>query len=218
MMERESVIEWIEQHRVIVIVRGVASDKLVPLAEALCEGGIRAMEFTYNACGDPSDETVAENIRRATEAMAGKMLVGAGTVLTEKQVELTAAAGGCFVISPDVNETVIRKTRALGLVSIPGALTPSEITQANRAGADFIKLFPADLFGPKYVKTLSAPLSHVRFLAVGGVNDQTIPAYLAAGVKGFGVASAVLDREAIAKGDFDRITALTRSFLKSFPQ
>ena len=150
---RNEVIEAISREKIIVIVRGVAREQIIPLAEALYRGGIRLLEITYDAKGIVTDEYTAESLKMLIEHFAGRGLYfGSGTVLSEEQVELTAGAGGAFVISPDVNEAVIRKTRELGLVSIPGALTPSEATAAHRAGADFVKLFPVTSLGVGYIK------------------------------------------------------------------
>jgi 2-dehydro-3-deoxyphosphogluconate aldolase/(4S)-4-hydroxy-2-oxoglutarate aldolase len=143
------------------------------------------------------------------------MLIGAGTVLNEEQVNLTAEAGGGFIISPDINEAVIRRTVARGLVSIPGALTPSEITSAHRAGADFVKLFPIADLGINYVKSVRAPLSHIRLLAVGGINTQNISDYLKAGVCGFGIGSNIIDKEMLQRGDFKGIEALARDYTEA---
>jgi len=107
-----------------------------------------------------------------------RMYMGAGTVITQKQVELTKSAGGGFVISPDTYNSVINKTRELEMVSIPGALTPTEIQAAHRYGADFVKLFPIINLGVDYVKALKASLSHIKLLAVGGINNNNIREYL----------------------------------------
>lgn len=124
---REKVIKAIEKEKIVVIVRGVESDKLIPLAKAMYDGGIRLLEITYSANGSVSDEDTAKNIEMLAKEFEGKMYIGAGTVLTKKQVELTKNAGGKFIISPDTNKEVIEETIKLGLVSMPGALTPSEI-------------------------------------------------------------------------------------------
>lgn len=207
------IIRAIEEHKIIVIVRGVPRKDLLPMAEAMYEGGIRLIECTYDAKGLIPDEEIAGNIALLREAFAGRLTVGAGTVMTEKQAEMTARAGGKFVISPDTNVDIIRKTKELGLVSIPGAMTPTEIAAAHRAGADFVKLFPIDLCGGvKYLKTISAPLSHVRILAVNGITAENMGDFLAAGAKGVGVGSGIVNKEKIAAGDFAAITALARRY------
>ena len=208
----ENTIQFIEKHKIIVIVRGVEKEKLLPLAEAMYQGGIRLIECTYDASGKIADEEIAANIRMLAEHFEGKMAVGAGTVLTEKQVELTKKAGGTFIISPDTNPELIAFTKKCGLVSIPGALTPTEVASAHRAGADFVKLFPINLHGSKYVKDLRAPLSHIRMLAVGGITVHNLKEYLEAGAVGVGVGSGIVDKKMIAENRFDDIVNFARQY------
>ena len=210
---REQVIQSVLNEKIVVIVRGIEKDKLIPLAEAMYAGGIRLLEITYSATGNPTDEETAENIRILSEHFEGRMYIGAGTVLTPEQVEYTAKAGGKFIISPDTNPEVIKKTREIGLVSMPGSLTPSEITLADRSGADFVKLFPVTSLGVDYVKAVKAPLSHVRLLAVGGVNEANIPDYLKAGVDGFGLGSNIVDKKLINAGNWNGITDLAKRYV-----
>ena len=125
----QAVIDKIEAEKIVAIVRGIAKEDLVQLVEAMYEGGIRLVEVTY---GKMSDEETALCIKMLADTFAGKMYVGAGTVLTKKQVALTKEAGGQFIISPDANKSVIRKTKRMQMVSIPGVLTPTEITKAVR--------------------------------------------------------------------------------------
>ena len=146
------------------------------------------------------------------------MLIGAGTVITEKQVELTAAAGGKFIISPDTFVDVIKKTRELGLVSMPGALTPSEIQTAHRAGADFVKMFPITNMGPEYVKAVKAPLSHIKLLAVGGVDNNNMADYLKVGISGFGIGSNITDKKMLANEDWAGITKLAEVYVAAAKQ
>ena len=214
-MIKNDVIKLIENEKIIVIVRGVNKEDLIPLATAMYNGGIRLLEITYSANGSVSDEQTAENIKLLADYFDGKMVIGAGTVLTEKQVELTYKAGGKFIISPDSYDKVIKKTNELGLVSIPGALTPTEIQSANRAGADFIKLFPITDLGVSYFKAVKAPLSHVKFLAVGGINENNMSDYLKAGICGFGIGSNIVDKKLINEKKYDKITELAKTFVSA---
>ena len=210
---RETILRAVREEKLVVILRGVAQDKIIPLAEAMWQGGVRLLEVTYDASGKTPDAVTADSIRRLCEHFGDRMHIGAGTVLTPEQVDMTAAAGGKFIISPDVCEAVIRRTRALGLVSMPGALTPSEMTAAHRAGADFIKLFPATNFGPEYIKAVSAPLSHLTILAVGGVDESNMADYLKVGVGGFGVGSNIVDKKLLAAENWAGITALAARYV-----
>ena len=209
---RAAVINAIGEHKIIAIVRGVERERLIPLAEALYAGGVRLIEVTYNACGTPSDEETAENVALLASHMKGRMYVGAGTVLTVGQVELTKNAGGAFIISPNVSEAVIAHTRFEGLVSIPGALTPTEIVAAHEAGADFVKLFPVGNMGSAYIKAVSAPLSHIPMLAVGGVTPDNLQEYRAAGAVGFGIGTNIVDKNLLKQEDYEGITALARRY------
>ena len=209
---KNQVINKILEEKIVVIVRGIASDKIIPLAEAMYEGGIRALEITYNASNMDENAEVAGNIKKLVDHFGDRMIIGAGTVLTTEQVELTKAAGGTFIISPNAKEEIIRKTCELGLVSIPGALTPTECVDAHDAGADFVKLFPITSLGSSYVKAMKAPLSHIRFLGVGGIDETNMDEYLKAGVCGFGIGSNIVSKKLIEAGDYKAITELARAY------
>lgn len=210
---REETIHAIEKEKLIVIVRGVSREHLIPLAEAIYEGGIRLMEITYDASGKTSDEETASRIALLTEHFGDRMMIGAGTVLTETQVTLTKSAGGRFVISPNTDMGVIWRTKLMDMVSIPGALTPTEAQTAHLAGADFVKLFPLDAMGVGYLKAISAPLSHIQFLAVGGIDENNMGVYLNAGAKGFGIGSNIVKKEWILNGNYEAITALAKKYV-----
>ena len=211
----KSVREEILDSKVIIIVRGVELARLLLLADALIEGGVKLMEITYAAHDESSDERIAADIKALNEYTEGRMYIGAGTVTRERQVELTRNAGGKFIISPDTAPEIIAATKKAGLISIPGALTPSEITAAHRLGADFVKLFPANQMGPSYLKAIKAPLSHISLLAVGGVNENTIPDYLAAGASGFGIGTTFGNPEYLKCGRFDKITDAARMYVEA---
>lgn len=212
MLDREKIIKDIEENKIIVILRGFSEEQLVNCVEAIEKGGIKLVEVTFDKSGVVSDETTAKYIRTLKERFQGKMRVGAGTVLTEEQVEFAYKAGAEFIISPDCYENVIKKTRELGMVSIPGSLTPTEVANAHRYGADFVKLFPNSELPISYLKAVSVPLSHVKILAVGGVNADNLLSYLNAGAKGIGVATAIADKKAIANGDYAEITRRAKLF------
>lgn len=206
------VIEAVEKNKIVVIVRGIEKEKLIPLAQAMYDGGIRLLEITYSADKSISDEETAQNIKMLTEHFGDKMYIGAGTVLTEEQVAMTRDAGGKFIISPDTNPDVIKMTKKLGLVSMPGALSPSEIQAAHRSGADFVKLFPAVNLGIDYVKAVKAPLSHIKLLAVGGINESNMSDYLKAGVCGFGIGSNIVSKKLVDANDFNAVTELAKKY------
>ncbi len=209
-MNKQTIINDIETNKLIAILRGIPSEKLVAVAQALYDGGIRLLEVTYNATGAVPDEETAANIHKLAEHFAGRMHIGAGTVLTTKQVQLTKEAGGTFIISPNVKQAVIEETVAQGLVSIPGVFTPSEACDAVDYGADFVKLFPVTNMGSSYVKAIKAPLSHIKFLAVGGIDETNMQEYLDAGVCGFGIGSNITNKKMIDNNDFAGLTELAK--------
>lgn len=210
---KEKIIRAIKREGLIAIVRGVQKELLIPLAEAMYAGGIRLLEITYSANGAVSDEETAARIGMLKKHFGDRMHIGAGTVLSVGQVELTCAAGGEFIISPDCNPDVIEATNRLGLVSVPGAFSPTEAQAAHRAGADFVKLFPVTNLGADYVKAISAPLSHISFLAVGGIDLDNMKEYRAAGVCGFGIGSNIIDKKMLAAQDFAGIEELARRYV-----
>ena len=212
MLNREEIIRDIENNKIIVIMRGFTEEQLVNSVEAMEKGGIRLVEVTFDQSGKVSDETTASYIKALRERFEGKVRVGAGTVMSEAQAELAYKAGAEFIISPDCCESVIRKTRELGMVSIPGVFTPTEAANAHRYGADFAKLFPNSEVNVSYLKALAVPLSHIKFLAVGGVNADNMKEYFAAGAKGIGIATAIADKKAIGMGDYGEITRRARLF------
>ncbi len=209
----EEMINALKDNKIVVIVRGVAKEKLVPLAEALYKGGIRFIEITYSANGSTPDRETAENIRMLCDAVGDRMYIGAGTVLTPQQVELTKNAGGCFIVSPDVSVDVIEKTCELGMMSLPGALTPTEIQTAHKAGAHFIKLFPITSMGAEYIKSVMAPLSHIDFLAVGGIDLTNMNEYLDTGITGFGIGTNIANKELLSNNDYEGLESLAREYV-----
>ena len=198
--------QWIKQGKIIAILRGVESEICLRVAEALFNGGIRSMEITYDQKRPETWESTAGAIQEVARQFPGKLLVGAGTVTSPELVDLTAKYGGQFIVSPDTNVDVIRRTRDVGLVSIPGALTPSEILTAHHAGANMVKLFPAAQFGVSYLKAVRSPINNVDILAVGGINKDNINEFRAAGAVGVGVGGNLVNSEWIETGKFHKIT------------
>ena len=171
---------------VIAILRGITPDEAVPVLELLIETGIAAIEVPLN-----SPEPLI-SIRRMVKAAGDRATIGAGTVLTADEVEAVAAVGGKIIVSPNTDARVIRATRAAGLQSWPGAMTPSECFAALEAGATGVKLYPADLIGPKGLKALRAVLPKgTRLYAVGGAGPENFADWIAAGADGFGIGTAL---------------------------
>ena len=205
-MEREKIIQQVERQKIIAIIRGVEPEKSLKVAQALYAGGIRMIEVTFDQKDEEKQKGTAESIRLISEYFQGKVSVGAGTVTSVRLVEMAAKAGAQYIISPDTSESVIKKTRELGLVSMPGAVTPTEILNAHRWGADFVKLFPIGSFGTSYIKAVKAPINHIKLLAVGGVNENNIINFLDAGCCGAGIGGNLVNKKWIETGEFEKIT------------
>ena len=211
---REKVLQWIENEKVIAIVRGVEPEQCEAVAEALYIGGIRLLEITYDQENPGNWQGTADTIGRIAKKYEGRMFIGAGTVTNSALVELTATAGGKFIVSPDTDVAVIKKTLELGLVSMPGAMTPSEIKTAHNAGADFVKVFPAGNLGPGYLKAIRTPLSHIKMTAVGGINEENAAEFLKAGASGLGVGGNLAKKAWIEAGEYDKITDAARNLVE----
>ncbi len=203
----ENVCEYLDESRIIVICRRLEDEYLIPTAEALYEGGIRLMEVTFDTSGMFPRHATLSQIEALRKHFDRRMSIGAGTVLSEKDVDEAFSAGASFTVSPDANPSVIAETKRLGMISVPGAYTPTEIQSAHLAGADYIKIFPANIAGADYFRMISTPLAHIKMLAVGNMDEKTIPAFRAAGAYGFAVGTYLLNRTYMEQGKFDLITA-----------
>lgn len=212
---KKQIIQRVLDKKIVVIVRGVYGEDCLKLAEALCEGGIELMEVTFDQSSAENQQKTVDTIRLINEKLGDKVVMGAGTVTTLEMLDAAYQAGAKFIVSPDMNPQVIAKTAELGLVSMPGAMTPTEILTAYRAGADFVKIFPVANLGAAYVKAVRGPLNQIPLLAVGGVNEKNVGDFIKAGAVGAGVGGNLVNKDWIAAGEFDKITALAKEFIKN---
>ena len=208
-----NTLDFISQNKVITICRRVYGEDLLKLADALYAGGIKMIEVTFDQADPDCIEKTGECIRALCDWFGDKMMFGAGTVLNAEQVEAAAKAGARYIISPNVDADVIAKTKELGLVSMPGAMTPSEILTAHKLGADIVKLFPAGYLGFGYIKDILGPISHVKLCATGGVTEENWGKYLEFGFAGAGISGRLCDKKCIAAGDFEEITRRAKVFM-----
>lgn len=180
-----STLFQILEHKIIAIIRGAHPHDVVKIAEALYAGGIRILEITMNSA-EP-----LHVIKAVAGRLGDKMVIGAGTVLDIESAKQAVAAGARFILSPIANEDVIEMARSLGVISIPGAFTATEIYNAYKNGADIIKVFPA--ISPSYIKDISGPLPQIKLLPTGGINIENIKEYKKAGAAGFGIGSSLVN-------------------------
>jgi len=180
------------------------------LVDAMMAGGVTVVEVTMTV---PNALTL---LRELKQRHGKKLLLGSGTVTDATQAAATIDAGAEFVVSPSLHLDVIAKTRELGRVSIPGALTPTEVIAAWRAGADYVKVFPCSAMGgASYLKSLLAPFPEVKLIPTGGVTLQTAPDFLKAGARALGVGTDLVNATAIAEGKPDLVTNTARAYLEA---
>lgn len=200
---------------IVAIIRGYEPDVCLRLAEAYFKGGINMVEVTFNQKAPQTWKDTAAAIKAIKDTFNDSVMVGAGTVLTEEQLKICEDAGGEFMVTPNMNASLIRKCVADGLMAMPGALTPTEAVEAYNAGAKYVKIFPAGVLGPRYIKAITAPLSHIPFLAVGGISPDNVADFIKAGCAGAGVGGNLTNKEWIKAGEWDKITAIARELVNN---
>lgn len=177
---------WLEACPLVAILRGVEPDEVVAIGAALVEAGFRVIEVPLNS------PNPLESIRRLARDFGDKALIGAGTVLDPASIQGIAEAGGRLIVMPHAGEAVVRAAKSRGLLAVPGFATPTEAFAMLEAGADALKLFPAEASGPPVLKAMRAVLPKtVPVLPVGGITPEKMPGYLEAGAAGFGLGSAL---------------------------
>lgn len=204
---RDTDVQRILSTGIVAILRADDGERLVEVAETLHEAGIDVIEVTFTVPG------VLQIIADVRKRLGDRVLLGAGTVLDTESARAAFLAGAEFLVSPTVNTDVIRLARRYDKVVMPGAFTPTEVLTAWEAGADFVKVFPANIGGPGYLKALKGPLPQVRLLPTGGVNLETITPFLKAGASAVGLGSALVESAAVRDGDMDRIRQLAEQYV-----
>ena len=206
MSEREKIASQIMAEGLVAIVRVPRPELALPLAKALVAGGIRAVELTM------SIPNALEAVRTVDRELGDKILLGVGTVIDDDTCRSAIDAGAKYVISPITRPSLVAAAHALDRPVMLGAYTPTEAQAAHEAGSDFVKIFPADTLGPSYIKSLLAPLPHLRIVPTGGVNLDTMEAFLAAGSAALGTGSALLKKEIIAGENWGELERLAKRF------
>ena len=205
-MSHEATLKRILDGGIVAVVRAESSASLVGVVQALAEGGVTAAEITFTV------PDAVEVIRQVRREVGDAVVLGAGTVLDPETARAALLAGAEYIVSPVVNLEVIRLCRRYDKVVMPGAFTPTEVVTAWEAGASVVKIFPADVGGPAYLKALRGPLPQVRLMPTGGVDLTTAEAFLKAGACCLGVGGSLVEPKAVAASDFSRIRDLARQF------
>ena len=209
MLMKKQILE----NKIVAIIRGVDLDHMNDTVGALLKGGINLVELAINHESDASISETLASLKLVKKTYGDKVFLGAGTVLTTDQVKMAVDAGAEYIISPGKDLKVIEAAKSLDKISIPGALTPSEITEAYYAGADFIKIFPAGALGIEYIKAVRAPLAHIPLIAVGGVDMDNMTEFLDSGVVGVGIGISLVDTSVVYNENYEKIERLARQYV-----
>lgn len=202
-------LEKILDSGVVAVIRGAKPEKIMAVAKALYEGGVTTLEITVET------PKVLSLIEQVASEYGDKLVIGAGTVLDPETARAAIMAGAQFIFSPTVNPQTIQMAKRYGVVSIPGALTPTEILTAYEHGADVIKVFPANVFGPGYLKDVHGPLPHIPLMPTGGVDLSNAASYIKAGAVAVGVGSSLVSfKGAVDEAYLNSLTQTARHFVE----
>ncbi|WP_067617975.1 bifunctional 4-hydroxy-2-oxoglutarate aldolase/2-dehydro-3-deoxy-phosphogluconate aldolase [Alicyclobacillus acidiphilus] len=199
-MKMGQVAQFLEDARVVVVVRRLPEEVFADVIRALIDGGIQALEITMDAKG------AAGLIRQVRDAYGDRATIGAGTVLTEGQLKEAVEAGAEFLVGPHFDPALLSLANERGLPLIPGVLTPSEIQSARLAGAEALKIFPAGTMGPGYIKDLLGPFHDLQAMVTGGITEDNAPEFIRAGAKAVGMGSSLFPKDEIANRDYAAIS------------
>src|SRR5215475_367639 len=211
-MSKEDQLRQVLDSGIVAVVRSQDSQQLVEVVRALADGGVTVMEITMSVPG------ALDVLRQVRQTLGDRVLLGAGTVLDPETARAVLLAGAEYIVAPTVNLDVIRLCKRYDKFVMPGAFTPTEILTAWEAGADVVKVFPADVVGPAFFKALRGPLPQVRLMPTGGVDLTTAADFLRAGACCLGVGGQLVEPKAVAAGDFDRIRDLARRYVEVVQQ
>jgi 2-dehydro-3-deoxyphosphogluconate aldolase/(4S)-4-hydroxy-2-oxoglutarate aldolase len=206
-MSKESQLRQVLECGIVAVVRSPDSQQLVEVTRALADGGVAVVEITMTV------PNALEVLRQVRQALGERVLLGAGTILDPETARAALLAGAEYLVAPTVNLEVIRLCQRYDKLVMPGAFTPTEILSAWEAGADVVKVFPADVVGPAFFKALRGPLPQVRLMPTGGVDLTTAADFLRAGACCLGVGGQLVEPRAVAEGNFDRIRDLARQYV-----
>jgi 2-dehydro-3-deoxyphosphogluconate aldolase/(4S)-4-hydroxy-2-oxoglutarate aldolase len=205
-MSREADLRTVLEGGIVAVVRSPDSDQLVHVARALADGGVKVIEITMTVPG------ALDVVRAVRSALGDAVLLGAGTILDPETGRAALLAGAEYLVAPTLNLDVIKLCRRYDKLVMPGAFTPTEILTAWEAGADIVKVFPAEVVGPPFFKALRGPLPQVKLMPTGGVDLHTAADFLRAGACCLGIGSQLVEPRAVAERNFDRIRDLARQY------
>ncbi len=206
-MTKENQLRQVLDCGIVAVVRSPDGDQLVEVCRALADGGVTVVEITMTV------PKALDVVRQVRQALGDRLLLGAGTILDPETARAALLAGAEYLVAPALNLDVIRLCRRYDKLVMPGALTPTEILAAWEAGADIVKVFPAEVVGPAFFRAMRGPLPQIRLMPTGGVDLTTAAEFLKAGACCLGVGSHLVEPKAVAERDFDRIRELARQYV-----
>lgn len=206
MRDKQKVLDGILECGIVAVARGQSDELILKAIEAVLEGGVNVVEVTFTV---PNALAI---IKRLAGKISDDVILGAGTVLTPENAANAIEAGAQFIVSPNTNAATIEAAKSRGVPVCPGALTPTEVVTAWQAGGDIIKIFPASVMGPKYLKDLHGPLPEIPFMPTGGVNLSTARDYLENGAVALGVGGDLINKKLIEEGSFAEVADRARKF------
>ena len=207
MSKRFEIVSRLLNPGIIAVVRVPSTEQVLPVCEALVAGGVIALEITFTV------PNALDAIQQVSAHFGAQALVGAGTVLNAEMTRQAIYAGAKFIVSPITRAEIVTVAHEASVPAMLGAYTPTEAQTAHEAGADFIKLFPADKLGPAYVKALRAPLPHLKIVPTGGVDLNTAAEFLKAGCAALGVGGSLLTAEILKTANWTELTRLARAYV-----
>jgi 2-dehydro-3-deoxyphosphogluconate aldolase / (4S)-4-hydroxy-2-oxoglutarate aldolase len=203
-----NVLQKLKRNPIVAVIRKANEENIIPIIEALSEGGVKAVEITAET------PRVTTLIEKAAIEFQEDVLIGAGTVLDPETARATIIAGAKFVVSPTINVDTIRLTNRYGVFNITGALTPTEILTAYENGAGMVKVFPANVFGPDYIKSVHGPLPHIPLMVTGGITLENMNDYLTKGGVAVGIGSNLVNVSKLnSDEDYRQLTNTARQFV-----
>lgn len=207
------IIDSIKENKIVAVIRKADEKNIVPILKSLTDGGVKAVEITAET------PHVGRVIETAVNHMNDEIIIGAGTVLDPETARSVIMAGAKFIVSPTLNTETLKLTNRYGILNIPGVLTPTEILTAYEHGAEMVKVFPADAFGPDYIKNILGPLPHVQAMVTGGITLENMNEYLSKGSVAVGIGSNLVNAAKLKTDeDYQRLTERAKQYVSKLKE
>lgn len=207
-MHSNHLLDHMLSSGIVAVIRKVSPSKVKPLVEAFINGGVTGIEITMDS------EDALRIISEMKETFGEKAVIGAGTVMNKEQAEQAISAGADFIFAPILSKETIEYTKEQGVIMIPGVFTPTEMHLANQWGADMVKIFPANVLGPKFLKDVSGPISDIPMMPTGGVNLDNVQSFMEAGAVAAGIGGSLVNKSLIEREDWVELEKLAKKYVE----